>query len=308
MSETNTPIVGVEGQPASTEASDDAEYEGIIKQLDSEGLTPSSDQDDPDQRTEDDEIDDLEPRVKLKVNGKIIEKTQDEVVKMAQLYSATEMKLETAKKEIEEARSTKRELQTQQNAVRDLLGVMQRGEIDKISEFVHEKLGAGDLWDKAIVQAALKLYEISKMSPEQRESLENKKLVTKLRAEAEERTKSEKQRAYDYEVNQWSEHINVEVPKAIKMVGLPDTAWVRSHIISTWRAAIERGQSPTAAAVANYVKKQLEESKMLGNNKVELKQVVTRPRATPSSVGHRNGKAEDTGYIGWDTWLKTRGK
>lgn len=308
MDEINT-AVGVEGQSSNDDTSNDTEYNDIIKQLDTEGLNPIGDQDDPDQKTEGDVEDeeDAEPRIKLKVNGKTIEKTQAEVVKMAQLYSATEMKLETAKKEILEAREVKSQLQTQQNAVRDLLGVMQRGEIDKISEFVHEKLGAGDLWDKAIVKAALQLYEVAKMSPEQREALENRKLVTKLRAEAEERTKSEKQRAYDYEVNQWSEHINIEVPKAIKMVGLPDTAFVREHIISTWRAAIERGQTPTAAAVANYVKKRLDEANMTGG-RAEIKQTVTRPKATSTSVGHRNGKVEDTGYIGWDAWVKSRGK
>lgn len=307
MSETTTPVVGVEGQPANAEAGDDTEYNDIIKQLDSEGLTPSSDQDDPDQQTPDDEEVDGEPKVKLKVNGKTLEKTQAEVVKMAQLYEATSMKLETAKKEIEEARTVKRELQTQQNAVRDLLGVMQRGEIEKITEFVTEKLESGDAWQKAIIRQALAFYEVAKMSPEQRKAYENEKLVAKLRAEAEERTKSEKQRAFDYEVNQWSEHINVEVPKSIKMVGLPDTAFVRDQIISVWRTAIEQGRTPTATAVANYVKTRLEESKLLG--KAEVKQVVPRPRATPSSVGHRNGKAvEETPYIGWEEWKRTRGK
>lgn len=293
------PIVGVEGDSA------DGEYDAIIKQLDGEGFEPIADQDDPDQQREDDAPEE-EAKITLKVNGKNIQKTQAEVVKMAQLYSATEMRLETAKKEVEDARATKAQLQEQQNGVRNLMGIMQRGDIDKISEFVHEKLGTGDVWDKAIVQAALKLYEISKMSPEQREALENRKLVSKLRAEAEERTQTEQQRAFQYQQNQWSQHIDVELPKAISLVGLPNTPYIRDQILREWSAALNRGQLPTAAAVANYVKKQLEEAKMLGQTAPKML-VPPRPRATKDSVGLRNGKVEETGYLGWDEWKRTRG-
>lgn len=303
MSETINTNVGVEGTVNQSDAAD-PQYDEIVKQLDGEGFAPSADQDDPDQQG--DSEDDGE-KITLKVNGKSVEHSFDEVKEMAQKYAATSMKLETAKREIEEARAVKTQLQSQQTAVRDLLGIMQRGEIDKISEFVHEKLGVGDVWDKAIIKEALRFWEIAKMSPEQREAIENRKLVQRLRAEAEERNKSEQQRAYEYQVNQWAEHINIEVPKAIKTVGLPDTAFIREHIISTWRAAIERGQTPTASAVANFVKKRLDEAKLTGQ---PMPQPSQRPKATRDSVrgGGSRSNGADTGYIGWDNWLKTRGK
>jgi hypothetical protein len=302
MSEsTSAPIEG-----ADTASESDTGYEAIVDQLDKEGFVPSADQNDPDQQTDGEEEPEGE-RIKLKVNGKTIEKSYADVIKMAQLYEATNVKLETAKKEIESARATKAQFESQQNAVRQLLGVMQRGDIDSITEFVHEKLGAGDVWDQAIVKAALRMYEISKMSPEQRQALENEKLIKKYRAEAEERRKQDESRAFDLQVNQWSEYINVEIPKAIQTIGLPDTAFVREHIISTWRAAIERGQTPTATAVANFVKKRLDEAKMLGQP-APKPPAVTRPRATRESVAGRNRLNGSSGqYQSWSEWQKTRG-
>lgn len=310
---TNT-NVGVEGQQP--QSSEESAFDQIGKQVgadeEQDGFAPNDDNPDDDPDGSQDDEDDGEEKIALKVNGKTVHKTQKEVVELAQKYEATSMKLETAKKEITEAREMKAKYTSQSDAIKQLLNVMQNGDINTIHEFVDERLNGSQAFNKGVIEYVLQLWEHSKMSPEQKEAMENKKQLTKLRAQHEQQQKTEAQRAHEYEVNQWSQHINVEVPKALKEIGLPDSEFIRSQIISTWRAAMERGQTPTALAVANYVKSQLDASKLnYGGNptKVAPMPVQTRPKATVESVGRKmNGKAQETGYADWDTWKANRGR
>lgn len=228
--------------------------------------------------------------IALKVNGKTIEKSLDEIKALAQQQIAGEAKLEVAKKQIEEAKQAKAQADNQVSAIRQMLTVLQRGDFDTIAEFAHEKLNAGRAFDEGVIKYALKLYEMAQMTPEQREAVENRKLVEKYKRDAEERQRLDRQRAMEYQVNQWTQHIAVEVPKAIKAVGLPDTDLVREHIVSTWRTALENGQNPTPMAVANFVKQRFEAAKLTHAPKAPA---PTRPKATARSVGMTKPKASD---------------
>ncbi len=66
----------------------------------------------------------------------------------------------------------------------------------------------------------MKLYEYLKMSPEQREHIEAKKELQKVRQAHEQRQKEDSDRAFQYEVSKLmrTEHVKVEMPKAIKEV------------------------------------------------------------------------------------------
>lgn len=250
-----------------------------------------------------------EEMITLKVNGKNIERTRSEVVKAAQLYEATEVKLEAAKKQLEEAKGLQAKVGEQQQLIRNIIGVLQRGDLDTIGEFASEYLNAGDVFNKAVVNYALKLYELSRMSPEQREAFENKRLLTKMRNEAEQRAKQDQERAYEYQVNQWSQHIAVEIPKAIAEVGLVDSPFIREHIVSAWRNAIERGQNPTATAVAQFVKERLDAAKISFGG-TQAPQVPQRRHATAQSVKRASGTAapEPDSYVSFSDWQKSRGR
>lgn len=303
--------------PAPAEGAAEAPISGfdeIAKQLEADGIPPSNMSDEPDDNPDDDpdtadaEEDDGE-KITLKVNGKNVQKSMKEVIELAQKYSATEMKLETAKKEITEARAVKEKYQTQSDAIKQLLTVMQKGDVETIHDFVAERLNASEQFNKGVIEYVLRLWEHSKMSPEQKEAHENKKLLTKLRQEQENQKKADADRAHDYAVNQWTQHLDTEIPKALKEIGLPDSEFVRSHIIQTWSAALNNGQNPTALAVANYVKGQLEAAK-INFGKADAVPTSTRPRATPEAVKRKSngGREEPTGYKGWDEWRATRGR
>lgn len=309
MSETTTPAAGGENSEASL-------FDDIGQELEAEGnIVPRTeaeddpeDNPDPEQEQEDDS-----EKITLKVNGKSVQKTMKEVIELAQKYSATEMKLETAKKEITEARAIKEKYTTQSGAIKDLLDVMKNGNIDMIHDFVDQRLGASQAWNKGVIDYVLKLWEQSKYTPEQKEAHENKKQLARMQQEHEERVKADAERAQQYQINQWTQHLDVEVPKALKEIGLPDSEFVRGHVLSTWRAALERGQTPTALAVANYVKSQLEASKLNYQgqpSRIAAMPSQPRPKATAESVSRRNGTAQpkETGYSSWDDWIRTRGK
>jgi hypothetical protein len=303
MSDTNNPA----NTPAAEDTSESNDYDATVEHFGKEGFETVEDSENP-EVIEEETPEGIPSSDTLKVNGKNITKPYSEIKEMAQKYEATSMKLETAKKEITEARAMKQQLGSQQEAVKNLLGVMQRGEIDTMVDFITEHLGGADVFNQRLVQYAIKLGEQARMSPEQREAIANKKLIQKFKADSEAREKADKEKSWNYEVNQWSQHINIEIPKAIRTVGLPDTEFTRESIISAWRAAIERGQQPTAAAVASFVKGRLEASKLLGQQPKPVP-IPQRPTATRESVGLKkvNGK-DETGYSSWDEWVKNRGR
>ena len=297
--------VGVEGPP------NIAPEDGFAKlgaELEAEGFMSEGTSDDAGSDEYDpDHPEGIPAKDTLKVNGKTVERTYDEIKAAAQMYEATNVKLEQAKKEVAAARDLQQTVQGQQQAIRNIVDVLQRGDLDALGEFAATHLGAGEKFQKAVINYALKLYEYSKMTPEQREAVENKKQVAKYRQEAEQRQQADQQRAFEYKVNQWSEHLNSEIPKAITAVGLPDSDFVREHIIATWRAAIERGQNPTAKAVAAYVKERLNAAK-LGGQPAPKAQQPQRRKATRESVGLNRNQQPEQQYMSWSDWQKTRGR
>lgn len=304
---------GAAPPPAATDGGD---LEGLVKALGIEDDAPDASEtsdyetgrareDDGEERPEG-----IPAKDKLKVNGKEVERTYAEIKADAQKYMATELKLEQAKKQLDEAKGLQAKVGEQQQMIRNLLGVLQRGDLETISEFCSEYLNAGEAWNKGVINHALKLYEYSKMTPEQREAIENKRLITKMRAEREQQQKSDAERAYEYRVNQWSEHIATEIPKAIAEVGLADSPFIREHIVSAWRNAIERGLEPTAKAVAAFVKERLEQAgvKFQGAAPGPAPAApAPRKRATPATVGMKSAQ-EPQGYQSFSEWQRTRGR
>jgi len=293
----------LESAAPSGDTSDD--FGEAVKNLGIEGLAPDTDNtSDAMQATDPDDLPEGIPaKDTLKVNGKEVERTYSEIKAAAQKYEATSMKLEQAKKEVAQARDLQQQVQGQQQAVRNLLEVVKRGDIETIDNFSREYLGAGDGFQRAVIEYALRLYEYSKMAPEQRELLEHRKTIEKMQRDAQQRAQQDQYRAMEYEVNRWSEHIEAEIPKALKQVGLPDTNFVREHVIATWRAAIEAGRNPTAAAVSAFVKKRLEESRMMPNAASEK---PAPRRATRESVGLKTNGEDQSGYQSWSEWQKSR--
>src|SRR5262245_7555653 len=99
MSETTSAAPsGDSGAPESAPAPASSDFAAIGQQLEQEGLLPSRTSDDPPESPDDDE--DSEPKLRLKINGKFVDKPRSEVIAMAQKYEAGEAKLETAKREI----------------------------------------------------------------------------------------------------------------------------------------------------------------------------------------------------------------
>jgi hypothetical protein len=256
---------------------------------------------------EDDDFGD--EKIKLKVNGKVVEKSLNDVIKAAQMYEASAIKLEQAKAQAEQLKTMQGQVQQQQAAIKSVLEVLARGDIQTMAEFAEQHLNAGQVFNQAVIQYALQLYEYSRMSEEQREAADNKKLLAKLQRDAEERGRQDQQRLHEYRVSQWMEHLNVEIPKALATVGLPNNDFVRQQIIGTWRAALEAGQTPTAAAVAAHVKEQLQAAN------IRLTQPMApapRQRATADSVARRaNGATPPSPaseYMNFSDWQKSRGR
>lgn len=254
------------------------------------------------------EEEDTGPKEKITVNGKTYEVSLDELKAAAQREIAGTSKLEVAKKEIAEARDMKAQFTKQQSAVKSLLTLIASGNIESLADFVdgdlakHVKGANPDTFKRGLVDYVQKLYQQSKMTPEQREGVEAKKEAARLRQHMAERDKSEQQKQDEYQINLANEHINIEYPKAIAAVGLPDTPFIKSQIMSTWRDAIERGHNPTCTAVAAHVKKELEAARMMPQ---QGRQQAARPKATPQSV-HKDAPRESSQYTSFEDMVRAR--
>jgi len=246
-------------------------------------------------------------KVRLTINGKKVEMTLDEVKAAAQREIAGAGKLEQAKKEIAEARTIKETVIQQQTAMRGLLQVIANGDFDALSEFVDTELKAGDKFKQGLVNHAVALVKFHQMSPEQKEAIVAKRELERMRKAKAQRDETDKSRAHDYQVNQWTQHLTIEIPRAINEAGLPDSQFVRNQIISTWRMAIDRGQQPTALAVAQYVKSQLDEARMLHAPQQPPQPVKPRPRATRESVGMKSQGATAQ-YTSFEDRKRSRGR
>lgn len=243
--------------------------------------------------------------IELVVNGETITKTLDEVKSLARQYIASEQKLEQVKKQAADIKSQQAVIAKEKGAIKQLLEVFQKGDFDTMAEFA-ETIKAGAQFKQGAIQFAMKLYEHSRLSPEQREHIESKRELEKMRQAHAHREKQDSDRAFEYQVGQWTQHIQVELPKAFKELGVPDTAFVREHAIATWKDAVERGQQPTALAVVAHVKARMEEARLL-HAPTPTATSRQRPRATPQSVGKANGK-DAGGHINFTEWQKSRGR
>jgi hypothetical protein len=120
------------------------------------------------------------------------------------------------------------------------------------------------------------------------------------------REQQEQQRTFEYQVNQFTQHIETALPAAIKTVGLQNSPFEREQIVTVWRNALDRGQNPTMEAVAAHVKQKLEEAKMIGTQPTPQAQ-PQRPKATRQSVGIKNAEPTEA-YTGFSEWRQNRGR
>ena len=319
MSDTtvNTNVAVEGGAPA--EGGGDTGFDSMIAEMEQNGLLSDADKMTDEeiaaQSEEPKEIDpeleaDVEEKIALKVNGKTIHKTMAEVKEMAQKYEATEMKLETAKREIEQARKAQLELQKKDTAITDFLKTLAAGDIMTIAEFVEDHLKAGPAFKKGVINFAVKQYEYEKMTPEQRKAYDNEKLVNRYKAAEEARMKAEKDSQFNAQVEKFSQQIATDLPKALTTVGLPNNDYIRGQVIQVWENAIANGKNPTAEAVANHVKKTLEEAGInLNTGAKKSAPPPQRPKASPETAKKFAANNQDKkSYIPYSEYRKQRGK
>lgn len=254
--------------------------------------------------TQDAPEDDGQERFEIKVNGKSMQMTVPELIKDAQMYHATNIKLDQAKKTIKEAEAHRRETDSVRTGMKTLLDFVQNGDFEQIEEFIEryspEKQNE---FNMGVIKHALKLHEYNQMPPEKREYIQTKKELDRIKKENESRTKSETDKAYNSKVEGFSQQLATELPKAITAAGLPDTAYIRNQIVNTWTQALSSGKIVDCATVVNFVKKQLTEANMLPKAGVQK----AKPKATLESVG-LTGKTKAPAYKSWSDMQAERNK
>lgn len=253
--------------------------------------------------------------ITLKVNGKEISKPMTEVIKLAQQAIAAGNIMEKVKAERADAQKGKQELNSMRTAVNTLVGLFEKGDFGTVADLFHQKAPQlGQAFEKGAIQYALKLYQLSQMAPDAREAHDAKRELERMRKENQTRTQREAKQQHEYHVNTIREQITKELPVALKQVGLPHNRVVTEYVLSTWKTAIERGQSPTLAAVAGYCKERMTKDGIIPTQTTQAQPNYTNPNpapfkrrtATPESVGARNNAEPEAQYMSMSDWKKSR--
>ena len=151
---------------------------------------------------------DLQQKVKLKVNGKEFEQPLSEVVKMAQMYQASETKLENLKQ-------AKQQVDQTLSQVQQAMQLMRSGNPEHISQ-LFKNLGVD--FNKLAAQHVKKLFDLDMMHPEQRKAYELEQQVKQFQEQQKHQQQMEQQRIQQYHDQKAAEELQIEIPKALKEV------------------------------------------------------------------------------------------
>ena len=191
---------------------------------------------------------DLQQKVKLKVNGREIEAPLADVIKQAQQYQASEVKLENLKQAKAKVDQTLQQVQAMGN-------ILKSGNPEQISE-IFKALGVD--FTKVAAKHVKQLFDRDMMPPEQRKQYELEQQVKQLRAQQEQQRQMEMARIQQYHDQKAAEELQIEIPKALKEVKLNTSPEIIARIAQVWQSALRAGKNPTAVQVASFVKQQVE--------------------------------------------------
>jgi hypothetical protein len=256
-------------------------------------------------------------KVILRVNGKRVEATPEDVEALAQKYLASEQRLEKSKETIREAHQMRENVTAAMNE-------MNSGDTGR---FVQTLIANGvkpELLQKYVIEIAAQMYDYEQMDPAARRAHDAEQEAARLRAEKESREAELKKRDEAYADSRASNFLMEEIPGALHAEGLPNTAPVIRRFAEVWSLAIQQGNpGVTAKQVARYVKKELERDygQMLPHlpDEVVEKQLAPRiekkvakeiekrvPKKAVAKKAPTEKRAKDNGYMLYSEWRKGR--
>lgn len=172
----------------------------------------------------------------------------------------------------------------------------------------------GDKTREQVEQWLWNKVRMEQMDPKEREALQNKEELERLRTEAQERQKTEQRQKFEAARAKFSQDLDVEITGALEQSGLIKSAYNYRRVANYMLAAHEQGKRITAAQAIPLVKQDLAEDLrsmfesatedqilgLLNNDKVwenlrkaDLKRVAPKAPAAPIPQGNGQVRGED---------------
>lgn len=257
--------------------------------------------------------------IKLKVNGKIIETTQEGVIELAQKYAASE-------KRLEEAKGVERQAHERLAAVDELIHTMRRASPAQASALMRE---VGIDFDKLAIERAVELFDYENMPPEQRRAIELEQRERAFEMEQRRLQEQQQQAQAAQLTKQHAVALEQAVPPALEEVGLPKSKYVLDRMTVIWKEAVDRKMISEprsldeyhrqARNVARYVKAEMQQHGMLniaampadklaetlGPRLQEVIQTINKARPQPVARREnirRPAQQPKSGYIRASDW------
>jgi hypothetical protein len=210
---------------------------------------------------------DLDAYVTKKVNGKTERVRVRDLLNQAQIFEASQTKLEKAKAAAQEAAKYKAQLQ--------YLGQVAKQDP---ARFLKEIGVDPEEFSESTLAAKLKMLE---MSPEARRAMELEQELSKYKAQEEQRKQKDEQDKRSKEENEFKSQVDKEVVKAHEEAGLPKARYYMSRIpylmmVSEMRAKSGEGEPITAKEAAEIAKNDFDQEYQEVIDKEPINQLAKR--------------------------------
>lgn len=225
--------------------------------------------------------------ITLTINGKDQSFTLEQVKAAARKELAGEGIFEKIKQEKEIFRQEQAKQTTTLNVMKQFATLLKNGDVRGMERAMkHYKIDTKPFYD-GLGKFMLEEYEYEKMSPEAKEAHRAKSELALMKQQQQEEVQRRQQQEHQAQFQQISQHLEVETPKVIKAVGVPDTKIFRQQMLAVMTNEVQAGRPvPNLLAVAQYVKQQFIDAKLLPNGQPQAAPVPRqRPKATAQSVG-----------------------
>ncbi|PJI40408.1 MAG: hypothetical protein CTR53_10380 [Ferrovibrio sp.] len=189
----------------------------------------------------------------VKVNKKELKLKRDQVISLAQQAIAANDIMGRAKQEREQVQSDANKVKQIAAQFGQFVNAFKSGDPDTLERFA-ERIGV-DL-QTIVISMASRYFEREQMSPEARKAMELERKLKYMEEQQQAQERDAQERKRRYEANRAKQHIDGELPEAIKKAGLPDNTATRRRIVELWLGAVQAGQDPTAHDVASWVKQE----------------------------------------------------
>ena len=200
-------------------------------------------------------VEEVPATYKIKVNGKEQEVSLDDLIKDAQQFRATNIRLEDVK-------AANAKLNEYSKQLDNIAGIFKGGDVDSIKEVFNRLRGDGSFEQLALKQVK-DMFDEEMMPQDKRDALRFKKELEKAHKEKTKYEDMERERVNQIQTQHAANWLKEVIPAALSKAGMKENPAIVQRYAEVWKLALNAGKQPTPDQVAQYVKDEMEQNGLI---------------------------------------------